>query len=187
MILLFIICNALAADIPTYSLSAQESGNKLVITAKAPADHHFNLKAPMKLQSERTYKPSKQDSLAIEYKIAKKLPVFTSTLYLCDDKNTYCVKQVQTKKWENGTLIDSKEEKTVSSSKTADTSTDDHGFIVNDGKRLHWQNPARNPLLIDFYGIWCPSCNQLNHEVFPSTEFKKVKNQFILFENGRRR
>ncbi len=40
----------------------------------------------------------------------------------------------------------------------------------------------KKPILIDFYGIWCPPCNMLDESVFSTKEFKKAAEKFVLLK-----
>lgn len=53
-------------------------------------------------------------------------------------------------------------------------------FIVNEPEKAFAQAKKENrPLLIDFFGEWCPPCNELDEEVFSTPEFKKKSAGFI--------
>ena len=42
-----------------------------------------------------------------------------------------------------------------------------NGFLVNQPEEaLRLAQKEKRPLLIDFFGIWCPPCNELDQEVF---------------------
>jgi protein disulfide-isomerase len=38
------------------------------------------------------------------------------------------------------------------------------------------------PLLIDFFGTWCPPCNQLDETVFSTPKFYKKSRSFVLLK-----
>lgn len=60
---------------------------------------------------------------------------------------------------------------------------DEHGFWVNDEESaLKEATKSKKPILIDFYGIWCPPCNQLDELVYSTTEFKKTAKKFVLLK-----
>ncbi|MEK6579545.1 MAG: thioredoxin fold domain-containing protein, partial [Bdellovibrionota bacterium] len=56
----------------------------------------------------------------------------------------------------------------------------DHGFILNQPEiALARASKEHKPLLIDFFGIWCPPCNMLDEKVFLSPSFMKQTSHFI--------
>ena len=53
-------------------------------------------------------------------------------------------------------------------------------FIVNDpGLALKRAQHEKKPILIDFFGIWCPPCNQMDARIFKSAKFAKAADGFI--------
>ncbi|MEW6056620.1 MAG: thioredoxin fold domain-containing protein [Bdellovibrionota bacterium] len=55
-----------------------------------------------------------------------------------------------------------------------------HGFLVNQPElALKRARAEKKPMIIDFFGIWCPPCNMLDEEIFGSPEFKKASASFI--------
>jgi thiol-disulfide isomerase/thioredoxin len=60
---------------------------------------------------------------------------------------------------------------------------DSHGFWINDEESAFKEaTKLKKPIFIDFYGIWCPPCNQLDELVFPTKDFKKVADKFVLLK-----
>lgn len=58
-----------------------------------------------------------------------------------------------------------------------------HGFWVNeDEEALKEATKLKKPILIDFFGIWCPPCNQLDELVFSQAEFKQAARKFVLLK-----
>jgi len=57
----------------------------------------------------------------------------------------------------------------------------DTDFFVNDPKKAYALAARKKlPLMIDFFGIWCPPCNHLDAMVFRSSEFKiKTGRHFV--------
>lgn len=58
-----------------------------------------------------------------------------------------------------------------------------HGFWVNEEEEaLKEATKLKKPILIDFFGIWCPPCNQLDELVFSQAEFKQAAKKFVLLK-----
>ena len=58
-----------------------------------------------------------------------------------------------------------------------------HGFWVNEeDEALKEATKLKKPILIDFFGIWCPPCNQLDELVFSQAEFKQAAKKFVLLK-----
>lgn len=56
-------------------------------------------------------------------------------------------------------------------------------FLVNQTeKAFDLAAKTKKPLLIDFYGVWCPPCNILDETVFQESRFKKLSDQFVLLK-----
>jgi thiol-disulfide isomerase/thioredoxin len=101
-----------------------------------------------------------------------------SSLFLCDEKKTYCVKKVLRFPLKAEVVREKPLKKRDPRSKK-----DAHGFFVNDPtSALSEAVRLRKPLLVDFFGIWCPPCNLYNENVFPSAPFKKSAKNFVLLK-----
>lgn len=59
---------------------------------------------------------------------------------------------------------------------------DAQGFWHDQESAIKQASQTKKPLLIDFYGIWCPPCNQLNELVFSHPEFKKIAKNYVLLK-----
>lgn len=179
---------ALAAQAPDFSVSLKSVKNSLELTASPPANHHVNIQAPMFVSAgtDKT-KPAKATEQKVLFRLHNNGPAeYRVTLYLCDDKKTFCEKHEVSAKWESkaGTpgpaepVSTSKTESGEPVSKPAAKKT--HGFFVNDPeKALALAREKNLPILIDFFGIWCPPCNMLDEKVFPSSEFQNAAKNFV--------
>jgi thiol-disulfide isomerase/thioredoxin len=176
----------LAADrVPDFEVRAGlESASKVPrwrIEAVPPAGHHFNLKAPFfaRVASGISIPVIDQSQGRIEFASSdarlaegQELEV---TAFLCDDAKTYCVKKTR--------KMPLQSQGGVGKQTKPKSKRDGHGFFVNDPEAAVAE--ARNsgkPLLIDFYGIWCPPCNLYTERVFPAPEFKKLQRRFVLLK-----
>jgi hypothetical protein len=85
---------AIAAKAPDFTVSAETKNGQLVVSALPPAGHHFNTKAPMSLQCKEPaskFKPVEAGEQLVVFKLpCPKERNFDVTLYLCDDKKSFC-------------------------------------------------------------------------------------------------
>jgi len=142
----------------------------------APLDHHFNKEAPNKAETLILGKWVKSDNVDItgsKLIATWKGPVdfcnVKATLFICDDKNTYCLPRTQEITCKSG-----KKDKT----QIVSTEGESTGDLTSEGATA-LARQTHKPLMIEFYGIWCPPCNQLNEAVFNRPDFKKISENFI--------
>ncbi len=182
-----------AAQAPDFTVTTKASASRLEVVATPPAGHHINIKAPMELE-DLTAKKHIKASSAQEHRTVFKLPGtqprdLTVRLFLCDDANKYCERHEVHLKWDGKEAA--AEAAGAPATKAATTShakvpgpakpgKGEDGFIFNDPKAALAQAAAKHlPLLIDFFGIWCPPCNMLDEEVFSTPAFKKAAANFV--------
>jgi thiol-disulfide isomerase/thioredoxin/tetratricopeptide (TPR) repeat protein len=56
----------------------------------------------------------------------------------------------------------------------------EHGFLVNaPDEALAQAKREGKPLMIDFFGIWCPPCNELDEKVFSTLKFSQSASRFV--------
>src|SRR5207244_1759231 len=54
------------------------------------------------------------------------------------------------------------------------------GFLVDRPEQaLEQARRERRPLMVDFFGIWCPPCNMLDETVFSRPEFARAAEVFV--------
>ena len=159
-----------------------------------PAHHHFNLKAPMKVTSgESAWLKVGANDQKIGYKIAsenlKEGGEIKASFFLCDEALTYCVsKTLDFKLKASGALHELSfsapaSSATPSTPKTKKIKKDEFGFWDNDlPSALEESQQSGKPLLVDFYGIWCPPCNRYNETVFNQKEFRTISKKWVLLK-----
>lgn len=166
----------LAAQAPDFTLKSDQS----TVVATPPIGHHFNIQAPMLLEFAATHKklkPTKATERQITFRLSSFNEAYTVALFLCDDAKTYCEKHQVTSGGAHPNSIREPQARAQVKKGTA------LGFILNDPDRaLAKARAEKKPLLIDFFGIWCPPCNMLDSEVFPTNEFKGAAKRFILLK-----
>ncbi|MBS1958864.1 MAG: thioredoxin family protein [Bdellovibrionales bacterium] len=210
------------ADAPDFTLEAYRGNKKLPLVGvliKAPAKHHFNVKAPMSAKTVATsteLHPTTVTDHEIRFEVEDaSIPAQDSIAveaYLCDDAKTFCIKKTgsvaiasaapkappsgnlnkvvsdvelpNAKGAQKRDLTPKAEPATKPTTKPeAKARKDEHGFWDNapDAARAESKKSGK-PLLIDFYGIWCPPCNLFNEVVFPTREFKTEAKNFVLLK-----
>ena len=157
-----------------------------------PAEFHFNGKAPNKIEALS----AKEAVAAAKIEIAGNHLTaswstevdpchFKATFYVCDNKNTFC--QPQTKEVNCKASAPEKHQGffpfLLPQMAHAEGPLPEVPFIENDpAQALKLAKEQHRPLLIDFYGIWCPPCNELNETVFNSPEFARASKDFVLLK-----
>ncbi|MEO5968659.1 MAG: thioredoxin family protein [Bdellovibrionia bacterium] len=185
--------NKTAHHAPDFDVAVKKIKGTLEIKAAAPALHHFNLQAPMSVTqagTSFTQKPSEAHDHTVLFKIKNMGSAdYEVLLFLCDDAKTYCEKHKVSTTW-NGEKSEIQKQKTDTSaislnsihhsSKQSLVQAGHAGFILNRPEEaLAEARQKGKPLLIDFFGIWCPPCNQLDEIVFASPEFEKQSAGFV--------
>ncbi len=191
--LLFCAAQAATPVVPDYefrvSLDPASKVPRWILEFTPPAGNHFNLGAPMKAtahsgSSEGTISFIRTESKKQRVRFAssdlklKEGEEIDSSLFLCDEAKTYCIKKVR--KFPLRVTVSRVEKQKAAISKSA---KDRDGFFVNAPEAaIETAVKTKKPLLIDFYGIWCPPCNLYNENVFPSLEFRRASKDFVLLK-----
>jgi thiol-disulfide isomerase/thioredoxin len=170
---------ALAAEqvkIPEFTALVHEG----LLELRPPAGHHFNTKAPNHLSAAGSELPS----VVAPAKISARFPtglLGTSaevTAYVCDNSESYCVKQARSVVLTPGDApadVSSSDEPARVKAAASGSTNPENGFLMNDGAAaLELAASSGKPLMLYFYGIWCPPCNHLDAMVLKSARFKKA-------------
>jgi tetratricopeptide (TPR) repeat protein len=186
---------------PEFKLVGTKNLGGLEIVATPPEGHHFNIKAPMSIvlesappatETTKTEKPVAALESKIRFRVASAVG-YRVSLFICDDAKTFCEKHVVHATW------DSKNSQLISETSTGDKlvaqtdqpidfqkasgseklSSSGLFSLNNADAALAEAKKTQKPLLIDFFGIWCPPCNELDEEVFSSDEFQRASAHFV--------
>jgi thiol-disulfide isomerase/thioredoxin len=167
--------------------------NLWAVEVLPPKYHHFNLQAPRTAKGGTvTFETIRENRSSILFQSQnEKLTPGSSvevSAFLCDEAKTYCMRkkmQVQldgalaktvSSPFQSKTLL-KKKEKSLLPNTTFDA------FIDNDvEKALKEAVQAQKPMLIDFYGIWCPPCNLYNETIFNTKQFSAYSKKFVLLK-----
>jgi thiol-disulfide isomerase/thioredoxin len=188
------------AEAPDFTIAVYQQGSIFGLVLTPPADHHFNIQAPYSASVDS--KKIKFDAAQVEEqkivfeKTDNALAASdeaTATAFLCDDAKTYCVKKKTSialkptiakpviKKSSPAPKVTAGAGRSLKIESTA--KKDEHGFWNNaQAEAIQESIRTKKPILIDFYGIWCPPCNQYNESVFPTSAFKEVAKNYVLLK-----
>ncbi|MCC6277928.1 MAG: thioredoxin family protein [Oligoflexia bacterium] len=185
MITALLMSFAIAANEPDIKFSEQKTKAGL-IEFQAPLNHHFNQESPNRitLKGEVGKLEFSDHIVKVQYPSETNMcqPV-EARLFICDDKKTYCLERRKAYSCENGKWRAGNSKNYEGQKETAQASSVFEGFIVNDPvAAVKLANETKKPMLIDFFGIWCPPCNQLDEQVFSSPSFRKIADSFVLLK-----
>ncbi len=189
------------AEVPDFSVQVGlDPGAKVrgwLFLFTPPEKHHFNVDAPMSVTSGEGIfikvgaAPTAIGYVSSDTKLKDNAPVIAS-LFLCDDAKTYCVKKTLTfplkvnsdlKKIVIPKTEAAKPAPKSKSIKKRKGKKDEHAFWDNDlESAVKEAQASKKPILIDFYGIWCPPCNLFNETVFPNKKFKAAALKWVLLK-----
>jgi tetratricopeptide (TPR) repeat protein len=157
-----------------------------------PKNHHFNLDAPHSAKTGTisfnavVESPSKIIFQAESASLKPGTEV-EATAFLCDEAKTYCLKK-KVKIELNADQAKVMPQKFKSSSPTSVRDSKKSGAHPSPTTLHHEQDASAavalaaktgKPLLIHFYGIWCPPCNLYHETIFHSKAFKTYTQQFV--------
>jgi thioredoxin-like negative regulator of GroEL len=206
--LLFISAPSFAdSKIPDFTVQvANDPGAKMqswMLIFIPPPLHHFNTEAPMKVtgaEGQVSFIKVGATEERVGFRSSdpklKKDSQITASIFLCDQAKTYCVKDTvkfqlktnsepfkfdfTTKKRPDSDPVPAKEKPTTT---PMPKQKDLHGFWNNDlNSALAESFRTKKPILVDFYGIWCPPCNLFNETVFPQKKFHEAAKKWVLLK-----
>lgn len=178
---LLIAASSANPDLKNIQPRIELSGRSLKVLP--PPDHHFNMEAPNAVKSGKENLLSSKTEAFFSAEIPKNVKSVQVKAFICDEKKSYCVERSMDYRVPSSSVA-AKSDRLVGRKDTIpkaiageaatvqsyyDSAT---GFWVNDIEKAFAEAQAKNlPLLLDFYGIWCPPCNQLDFQVFSQQDF----------------
>jgi thiol-disulfide isomerase/thioredoxin len=177
MIAIFLAALALPAAAAEPSLLKTRPASALVdeVVELRPIDgHHFNVEAPQRCGAD---KPLEVLPRRLRCQLTKP-GVAAFLVSVCDDALTFCRQESFDVKVAGVAKAAAKTSPVKAAPKGGKGAP--AGFIDNEPARA--RALARREgrlLLIDFYGIWCPPCNQLEEEAYPDPAFQAASADFV--------
>ena len=162
-----------------------------------PPGHHFNLEAPHSakiatLQFDVADPSAEKIIFQKDDATLKSGDSVEVSAFICDEKKTYCLKKkvvvtldANQAKIMLETFAPQKPRNILKEGAPKKTKPFEARelFIDNDSARAISDAKFSNkPLLIDFYGIWCPPCNLYVETIFSTKEFADLAKNFILLK-----
>ena len=167
------------------SATLDAPAHKLLV--RPPAGYHFNLDAPAPQLT------AGGAALKVELSTAQatvELPAGANTIaarwFVCDDAKALCT-VIREELTVDGDKVTSREPAAApqeahepASGAPPAAGTVAHGFLVDRPEEaLAQAKKERRPLMVDFFGIWCPPCNMLDETVFARAEFARASEAFV--------
>jgi thiol-disulfide isomerase/thioredoxin len=186
-----------------FSIRKLDSLQGLMVEFSPPPGHHFNMEAPTEVRLTVGKKITKAtldkapETIKASWDQKSNSCEILAQLYICDEKNTYCVPikktfACQKLTYDNvmstaandvGVVTNATEKTKVEKPSPATGSKIEKIFILNDSPKAFAQAKSQNKMvMIDFFGIWCPPCNMLDESVFNTKEFQSLEKQYIFLK-----
>jgi len=159
-----------------------------------PAKHHFNKDAPMSVTAldgsvsfiKVGAKPEHVGFRLSDPRLKEGMEI-TASVFLCDQAQTYCIKKKQTfslKVNSDLTALEPADAQVTSAKKVSKGAKKDaYGFWDNRLEDAIIESAkTKKPILIGFFGIWCPPCNLFRETVFPTQKFKQATQKWVLLK-----
>ncbi|MEZ4814768.1 MAG: thioredoxin domain-containing protein [Bdellovibrionota bacterium] len=137
-------------------------GSKL--TLKTEAGHHFNQDSPLSCGQDITPK-IENGQLSCTYPESGEYRAFIA---VCDDAKKFC------KIFRPLIKVGKSTGKAVSAKKATKQPRIQFGFKLGSPEQTleaNLNSPKAKPVLLDFFALWCPPCNDLDEMIFPTAAF----------------
>lgn len=145
-----------------------------VIELRPVDGHHFNVEAPQKCGDDKPLQVMPR-RLRCQLTQAGKVPILVS---VCDDALTFC-RQERFDILVKGTPKARAKASPMTAAPKGGRRAPE-GFLDNaPAKALALAKKEGKLLFIDFYGIWCPPCNDLEEHAYPTPQFRAAAEHFV--------
>lgn len=144
-----------------------------VVELRPAAGHHFNEEAPNRCGGARAF-----EVLPRRWRCRLEKPGKAAVLAsVCDDAKTFC-KQARFELAVTGSGKPAASAPTLAKPKGSHGAP--AGFLTDPAAALARAQAQGKPLLVHFFAIWCPPCNELGEHTYPSAEFQAAAEDFVL-------
>ncbi len=145
------------------TFKSEENGK--AVRAFVKSGFHFNAESPAyaKSQDQKLDAKSRSEKEILFALPESKSGAFELRFYVCDDAKTVC--EMHRQAWGKETGKSGAKEL---------FGKDDLQAALGAAKK------DNKLVFIDFAGSWCPPCIRLEHEVFPTKEFKKAAEKYVM-------
>ena len=173
-LLVLLALAACAADAPLIQPRSDSALLNETLELRPAAGHHFNVEAPQKCGGSRADEVLPR-RFRCQMRTDGKVPVLAS---ICDDAKTFCRQESFIVTVRKTSKAAAKASPLKAAPKGGRHAPD--GFIDNAPARARaLARRERRLLFIDFYGIWCPPCNELEEHSYPDPAFQKASADFV--------
>lgn len=157
------------------------------LTVRPPAGYHFNLEAPapslraLTGSGDQELKPARVTASEAVVPLPAGTRSVNARWFVCDDGKALCL-VVREELVVEGEKVTARQVAPPAAPARGQPGSEpppapgslQHGFLVDRPEQaLAQAGKERRPLLVDFFGIWCPPCNALDETVFSRPEFAR--------------
>ncbi len=164
--------------------SATLDAQARTLTVRPPAGYHFNLQAPPPALNGGALAPAKLTAAEAVVPLPAGITRVDARWFICDDGGGMCM-VVREELVVDGARVTTRPAAAPAghaggSAAPPAPGAEEHGFLVDrPDEALERAKKERRPLIVDFFGIWCPPCNVLDETVFSRPEFARAAEAFI--------
>lgn len=159
----------------------ERKGAQATVRFSPPQGLHFNLESP----NQATVGDSPAALRIAPGEVSVTLPArakaFEVALYLCEDGGTVCRAYRRSLAIDGDRVVARDAARPpAAAARAGEGRRGAHGWHTQAADALARAKAERKPLLIGFFAIWCPPCNQLKETVFPTARFQQAAEKFVL-------
>lgn len=144
-----------------------------VIELKPAEGHHFNVEAPQKCGGDKPVELLPRRVRCQPGRPGK----YAILVSVCDDALTFCKQETFDVQVTGVSKAAAKASPMAAPPKETRKGPD--GFLTDPAAAVAQAKKEKKLLFIDFYGIWCPPCNDLDEHAYPTAEFQAEAPNFV--------